>query len=132
MNIQTHLRAINESIEEIEDSIAKGLTKRQRTIGFHTSAAAVDMLETILHKRNLIDPGFVIKHEWLNSDKKIAEKLPFDFPEKNKIIQILKKIEDARNKLCYGRERSEEELKEVVRLFFELKELFKKGGYDEP
>ena len=47
------------------------------------------MLEILLHKNSLIDPGFLIKHEWFNSKKKIAEKFPFDFENKEKILEIM-------------------------------------------
>ena len=60
MNIENHYKRLNESLE-------KGILERQRTIGFHTSAASMDLLEMLLHKNNLIDRGFVIKHEWLKS-----------------------------------------------------------------
>jgi len=63
MKIESHLENLKESINEIGESITKDLTKKQRTLGFHTSAAAMDILEIILHKNNLIDPGFIIKHE---------------------------------------------------------------------
>ena len=70
MNVETHLRNLRESLEVIRESIEKGLVERQRTLGFNTSAAAADMLELFLHSKNLIDPGFVIKHEWLKSIEK--------------------------------------------------------------
>src|SRR3989344_9407085 len=104
MKIQHHLENLKESVKEIEDAITKGLLQKQRTLGFHTSAGAIDILEIILHKNNLIDSGFVIKHEWFNSKKRIAEKFPFDFPSKKEIIKLVTKIESTRNKLCMGKE----------------------------
>src|SRR3990167_2817163 len=98
MKIESHLENLKESLREIEEAVTKGLLQKQRTLGFHASAGAIDILEIILHKNNLIDPGFVIKHEWFNSKKKIAEKLPFDFPKKREILECIVKIEAARNK----------------------------------
>lgn len=63
MKIESHLKSLRESFELIDESIEKGLLERQRTIGFHTSAACADMLELLLHKKNLIDSGFIVKHE---------------------------------------------------------------------
>lgn len=131
MIVEEHLRALKESVEQIEDSVLRGIEKRQRTIGFHTSAGAIDILEIILHKRKLIDPGFIVKHEWFASDRMIAQKIPFEFPEKEKIIGLIKLIEKERNKLCYGRAKTELILKEVIQNFFELKEVFDKGRYNE-
>ncbi len=124
MNVQSHLESLNESVGEIEEAIKKGLLSKQRSLGFHASAAATDMLEVILHERNLVDPGFVFKHEWLNSSKKIKEKLPFDFPRKFEIMSLASKIEAQRNKLCYGKRQSEEILEKLVKDFNSLKAIF--------
>ena len=61
MKIESHKENLKESLAVIEESIIKGLVERQRTIGFHVSAASIDLLEILLHKHNLIDPGFTIK-----------------------------------------------------------------------
>lgn len=124
MKIEHHLENLKESIREIEDAVQVGLSQKQRTLGFHTSSAAIDILEIVLHKHNLIDPGFIIKHEWLNSKKKIAEKLPFDFPKKEEIMEHIRKIEAARNRFCYGKRQSEHELEAITKEFYKLKELF--------
>ncbi len=131
MKIENHLRNLQESVEEIENAVKEGLEKKQRTLGFHTSSAAIDMLEIILHKNNLIDFGFVIKHEWFNSKRKIEEKIYFDFPRKKEIIEHISKIESARNKFCYGKRQNEEELEEIVNEFNKLKGLFVEvSGYE--
>jgi len=89
------------------------------------------MLEIILHKNKLIDPGFVIKHEWLNSKRKIQEKFTFEFSKKEEIFKHITKIESVRNKLCYGKRQKEENLEEVIREFNKLKELFMEvSGYE--
>jgi len=100
MNIDKHYERLNESLDVLDESISRDITKRQRTIGFNCSAASADMLEIFLHKKNLIDPGFVVKHEWFKSKNKITEKFPFDFPNKNRILEIMEAIEEKRNTLC--------------------------------
>ena len=105
MKIDSHLENLKESIREVEEAVTKGLSTKQRTLGFHTSAAAIDILEIILHKNNLIDPGFVIKHEWFNSERKIEEKFPFDFQYKKEIMNLIKNIENIRNNLCLEKDR---------------------------
>ena len=131
MKIEHHLENLKESVREVENAVQEGLASKQRTLGFHTSSAAIDMLEIILHKNNLIDPGFVIKHEWFNSKKKIEEKLPFDFSKKREILACIVKIEAARNKLCYGKRQDEKGLEEIVQEFLRLKELFVEvAGYE--
>src|SRR3989344_7976038 len=124
MKIESHLENLKESINEIGESITKDLTKKERTLGFHTSAAAMDILEIILHKNNLIDPGFIIKHKWFNSDKKIKEKFPFHFDNKERILNLIKSIESIRNNLCYGKRQEEKVLEKLILDFNKLKRIF--------
>ncbi len=124
MHISSHFENLKESIFEIEQAIIKGITQKQRTLGFHTSAAAADMLEIILHEQNLIDPGFTIKHEWFNSKRKIQEKFPMSFQNKDEIILLISKIEAVRNTLCYGKRQPEEVLERLITDFNQLKKLF--------
>jgi len=124
MKIESHLENLNESIREIEEAVKFGLTEKQRTLGFHTSAASIDILEIILHKENKIDPGFILKHDWFNADRKIKEKIPFDFSRKEEIISLIKSIENSRNNFCYGKRQSEESLETLIKTFNKLKEIF--------
>ena len=59
MKVEDHLKNLNEILEVIKESIEKGLVERQRNIGFNVSAACADMLEIFLHKKSMIDPGFI-------------------------------------------------------------------------
>lgn len=131
MKIDTHLKNLRESLEVIEESIEKGLVKRQRNIGFNTSVACVDMLEILLHKHYLIDPGFVIKHEWFRSKNKIKEKFPFDFPYKMELMGLISKIEEKRDILCYGKPQKIEVIQEVIADFNKLKKKFMEAGLNE-
>ena len=131
MKIESHLENLKESLAVIEESIVKGLIERQRTIGFHTSAACIDLLEIFLHKHSLIDPGFIIKHEWLKSKNSIKEKFPFEFLKKEEILDLIYKIEEKRNALCYGKPQKIETIQEVLNNFNQLKRLFKEVGINE-
>lgn len=128
MKIEDHLRNIKESLEVIEESIQKGVQERQRNIGFNTSVAAVEMLEVFLHKINLINPGTVLKHDLFNSIKKAKEKLNFNFPEKEKIINLISDIETKRNLLCYGKPQPLSAVESVLESFNKLKTLFENLG----
>lgn len=124
MKIESHIENLKESIREVDEAITKGIGNKQRTIGFHTSVGAADMLEIILHKNNLIDWGFIVKHEWFNSKNLIKEKLNFDFPRKEEILLLITSIESVRNSLCYGKRKTDEELMSVINSFNELKNIF--------
>ena len=128
MKIEDHLRNINESLDVIKESIQKGISERQRNIGFNTSVAAVEMLEIFLHKNNLLNPGAIIKHDWFSSPRKANEKLQFDFPQKEQIIKLLVDIETKRNLLCYGKLQEAEVIKSVLSLFNRIKTLFEGLG----
>lgn len=131
MKIENHLKNLQESISVINECIERGIEERQRTIGFNTSVASVDMLEILLHKKSLIDPGFIIKHEWMKSKRKIVEKFPFDFPNKKEILSLIYQIEEKRNLLCYGAPQKKEAIKEVILNFNKLKRKFQESGLDE-
>ena len=128
MKIEDHLRNINESLEVINESIDKGIEKRQRNIGFNTSTASVEMLEVFLHNKNLLNPSSVLKHDWFSSIRKANEKIPFDFEDKEKIIGLLNKIEIQRNLLCYGKAKPIEIIKEILNNFNTIKQLFEDKG----
>ncbi|MEK6937334.1 MAG: hypothetical protein AABW58_04655 [Nanoarchaeota archaeon] len=131
MKNEEHVRNIKESLSIIEECIEKGLLERQRNIGFNTSAASVDMLELLLHKKSLIDPGFLVKHEWLNSKNKIEEKFPFEFEKKDEILGLMSKIESKRSLLCYGKQQKIELIQEVIDNFNKLRKKFNEVGLDE-
>lgn len=128
MKIEDHLRNINESLEVINESIQKGIQDRQRNIGFNTSVSGVEMFEVFLHKENLLHPSSILKHSWFSSQKIANEKLKFDFDDKNRIIDLLCKIEEKRNILCYGKKRPVSEIKTALKYFNELKNLFESKG----
>lgn len=131
MKIEDHKKQLKESLEVIRESIEKGLLERQRNIGFNTSAASADMLEILLHKNDLIDPGFIIKHEWFNSPNKIKDKFSFDFPRKKDILALMEEIEKTRNTLCYGKHQEIEILIKITEKFNRLKSIFREVGVNE-
>ncbi|MFH0876245.1 MAG: hypothetical protein V1859_09985 [archaeon] len=131
MKIESHLENLKESIAEIDEAIKKGITSKQRTIGFHSSAAVVDMMEIYLHKKNFITYDHLIKHEWFLSKKKLSEKIPYDFENKEEILNLIRSIEEKRNTLCYGRRQPEEILEKIILDFNKLKKLFISLGLNE-
>lgn len=131
MKIEDHAKQLKESLEVLEESIEKGILERQRTIGFSTSAACADMLEILLHMNDLIDPGFMVKHEWLKSKNKVQEKFQFDFPRKKEILTLAFHIEEKRNILCYGKPQKEEIIQEIITNFNKLKKIFREVGLHE-
>ena len=101
---------------------------RQRTIGFHCSVAAADLLELHLHSKNLIDPGKTIKHDFFSSERKAKEKLRADFPNKGKIIGLIVELESKRNTLCYGRPQQKKIIEEYILIFNRIRKIFEEMG----
>lgn len=127
MRIEAHEKRLNESIGVIEESIGIGIEERQRNIGFNASAAAIDMLEILLHKAGRISTSQIIKHQWLASANKIGEKLWFDFPRKQEILRLITAIESRRNKLCYGTPQPAREIEGVINEFTKLRKEFRRA-----
>ncbi|HDD45842.1 MAG TPA: hypothetical protein ENG42_00045 [Candidatus Aenigmarchaeota archaeon] len=128
MKIEEHVKNIRESLEEIEEAIELGLERRQRSLGFHVSVCATEIVEVMLHKLGLLSEERILKHTDFSSIRKAKETLHFDFPEKDKIINLLVEIEKRRNILCYGKRRKKDELEDYLNLFNELKNIVEKEG----
>jgi len=128
MKIEDPLRNFNESLEIVKESVEKGVLKRQRNIGFNVSVGSVDLLESFLHKEQIINPGTILKHNWFSSARHANEKLDFDFPEKEKIINLIVEIEEKRNLLCYGKPQAEETIEEIINKFYKLINIFESLG----
>lgn len=124
MNAEAHRRAIRESIEEIEEAVKRGIEERQRTIGFHCSVAAADMLELYLHGQNMIDPGTTIKHDFFASLRIVNERIKLDFPNKTEIFSLMHRLEAERNLLCYGKPKARKELEDFILTFNKLRGIF--------
>lgn len=129
MNLEAHRRGVGESLEAIRDAVRKGAEKAQRTIGFHCSAAAVDMLEMWLHEQRVIDPGMSIKHDWFLSLEKVRKRLP-EFPHKEKILRLMVELEKRRNVLCYGKQQTRSVVEAYLETFNAIKDLFRSLGVE--
>ncbi len=138
--IQIHKEHIQEHLQELGDAIAIGIEKRPATIGLHTSACSIELLELYLHSLGKIPPSAMVKHEWFKAPlpgQKIIplaeRKLGVDFPNKKTIFPLLYQIEEERNKLIYGKPRLHI-IETVLRSFQKLRELLgeelRKGGIE--
>jgi len=128
MKIDSHKASIKESMEELQSAVNRGVEDRQKTIGFHCSSASVNILEIYLHTKNLVDPGFQLKHNDFGSEKMGYDKLPFDFENKETIINLLVKIERKRNTLCYGKQQPKPEIEKFMETFNKLRDLLNNMG----
>jgi hypothetical protein len=131
LNPEVHVQSLKETFELLVFCVDKGIETTQRTIGFHTSLGTVEMLELYLHTLGVFPVTYRLNHAWLKSQKKIREKIPYDFPEKERIIELAYYIEKNRDILCYGRAVGREKIMEQLEYFHELREIFGRLGLDE-
>ena len=88
-SIPDHKKRIKEHLDGIQEAVNIGIDKRPVTIGFHTSACVMEMLEMYLHLANLISTGKKVNHLWFRRPQErqkieplIDRKLPVSFPDK--------------------------------------------------
>jgi len=136
-SIDEHKKKIKEHLEEIEDAIDQGIENKPATIGFHSSACSMQLLELYLHILNKITIGKVIKHDWFKKPQKtqkieplIERKLQIQFPIKEQLYNLIYDIEDKRNNLMYGKT-SKQEIKNVLTSFQKLKQILIKKLSEE-
>lgn len=123
-SIEEHEKTAKELIDDIEEKIRLDLVgKRQKIIGFAVSEAASNLFAVFLHKKNLIDTGFNLNHSFFSSIQRAERTFPSEFLHKKEIFAALVRIEELRNRLCYGREKEASEAQEAVSLLFKLKSL---------
>lgn len=137
--IRDHKKRLEESLDAIEGAIAVGIEKMPVTIGLHTSACAIELLEIYLHKEGKIPIGKMIKHDWFKKplpeqkvEPLIERKLKVDFPSKEKVYDLIYIIEGNRTALVYGRP-TKQQIETVIKAFNKLKGMLigKIGDIDE-
>jgi len=108
-SIENHQKRIKEHLTELNDAVDAGIENKPVTVGLHCSACSIELLELYLHSLHKIPLGKVVKHNWFkrpHSQQKIEplaeRKLGVDFPEKEKIYNLIYSIEDLRENLVYG------------------------------
>ena len=129
--ITVHKEHILEHLQELEDAIAIGTEKRPATIGLHTSACCIELLELYLHLAGKITAGGMLKHEWFKTPKPEQKILPLaerkitvSFPDKEKLFALMYIIEEERNKLIYGKPR-QSSIEATLKAFWELHHIIK-------
>lgn len=122
--ISEHKKIVKEFIDDLNEKIKAGLlTERQKIIGFSASEAATNLFAILLHYKSIIEPSFNLNHRFFASKRIAEKKFDFDIPHKNKLLDLLVKQEDYRNKLCYGKDKSSEIVNSAVKNLFEIKKL---------
>ena len=127
MKIEEHEKAYKEHLDNLNSAIENGIEECQRNIGFNISQGSVELFAIFLHKFNLIhSSGDQIDHRIFKSKNLIEKKLSFDFSQKKKILELMKKIEEERNALCYGSRKPKSRVEKIIIDFNELRKIINK------
>jgi len=123
MKFEDHMKAFREHRDAVDWAINRGPERSQRIIGAHASRAVVELLSAYLHRINRINPGFQLNHRWFRSAK-AGDKLP-EFPKKAFIVGKMVGLETESENITYGSQKSEGEIKAVIKALNELEALLK-------
>lgn len=133
---ETNKEIIEEALDEIESALKdpKGIIKHQRRLIFMVSLGAVALIESYLEEKDVLKSGGKINHRWLKKKGENAKKLiekqiikPINELKIDNFLDIAYKLEEKRNQLAYGKRASEEDLKEKIDLFLNLKKEVEKN-----
>ncbi|MBU0761095.1 MAG: hypothetical protein KJ600_01695 [Nanoarchaeota archaeon] len=123
--------SMDEAIDEINSSLedSRGLEIHKIRLGSVLSAGVVSLIENYLKKLDVFKSGGKIDHRWLKKKKENAKSLignqitcPVENVERLDVfLDKAYKIESERNKIVYGSNVSEDNLKKLIDLFLELK-----------
>jgi len=122
--IEEHKKIAKEFLDDINEKIKAGLlVERQKIIGFSSSEAATNLFALYLHERKLIEPSFSVNHRFFASIRIAELKFNFEFPLREKLLELLVAQEMFRNKLCYGISKDEKIVSDAIKNLFEIKHL---------
>ena len=123
MKIEEHEKAVEEHDRNIKRCIDDGIEKNQRNLGYNISQSSIERLSMHLLRLKIVQVSINFDHRIFKHSKSVKEKLSLDFPEKTKILDIMRKIEEKRSVLCYGRRKPEKEVIEMLNLYDKLKKI---------
>lgn len=124
MRVEEHEKAYEEHVRNIKRLIEEGFEENQRNIGYNVSQGSIELFAILLHKKNLIQgSGEQFDHRIFKSKSLIEKKIPAEFPERKKILEIMNAIELERNSICYGKRKQREEIEGMIKKFNQLREV---------
>ena len=128
MKVEEHEKAYKEHLHSLNKSIEEGIVENQRNIGYNVSQGSVELFSIFLHKLHLLQgSGDQIDHRIFKNKSLIEKKIPVDFPDRKKILELMRLIELERNVICYGTRKPEKRVENIIKNFQELRKLINKN-----
>ena len=107
MKLEEHEKAYKEHLNNLNRAIDEGIEENQRNIAYNISQGSAELLAIYLHKLSFLQgSGDQLDHRVFKSNSLVAKKIPVKFPERESILKLMRKIEEERNSLCYGKRKS--------------------------
>ncbi|MBS3080275.1 hypothetical protein J4221_02290 [Candidatus Pacearchaeota archaeon] len=128
MKIEDHEKSYNEHRSNLKRLIEEGIENNQRNIGYNISQGSVELFAIYLHRlRVLQGSGDMFNHRIFKNKNLIERKIPFEFKDKDKILELMKEIELDRNIVCYGKRKPIDKIKNMINKFNEFRRLINKN-----
>jgi len=119
-----HIKNAKELLKDIDEKVRSDLiAERQKLIGFAASEISCDLFAVLLHKKNLVTPGFNVNHRFFASEKSAREHFMYDFPRKRELLPLLIEQENYRNILCYGKSKERKTVEDAIKNLQKIKSI---------
>ena len=133
MKSEEHRKALQEHLTNLNKAIDENIEENQRNIGFNVSQASVELFALYLHALYFIEgSGDQWDHRTFKNKKMLEQKVPFSFPEREKILPLMETIELERLLICYGKRKPKDRIEKMILAFRELQEIINKNMPHEP
>ncbi len=128
MKPEEHQKALQEHLTNLNKAIDENVEENQRNIGYNVSQASVELFALYLHSLHLIEgSGDQWDHRTFKNKSMLEQKVPFAFPEKEKILPLMETIERERLLVCYGKRKPKEKIEKMILAFRQLQEIIAKN-----
>lgn len=128
MKIEEHEKAYNEHLNNLKRAIEESLDENQRNIGYNLSQGSIELFAIYLHKLHLIAGSEdMFDHRIFKNKYLIEKKIPSEFSDRNKILELLRDIELERNVICYGKRKPRARIEKLIKIFNELRKIINKN-----
>jgi len=133
MKIEEHDKALQEHINNLNKAIEEGNEENQRNIGYNVSQGSVELFAIYMHYLKLVEgSGDQWDHRTFKNKRKIEQKVPPEFLERDKIMELMENIERERNVICYGKRKPKPRIEKMIESFQELRKTINQNTKEVP
>lgn len=124
MKPEEHQKALQEHIKNLNKAIDESIEENQRNIGYNVSQGSVELFALYMHSLHLVEgSGDQWDHRTFKNKRMLEKKVPFEFPNSAKILQLMEGIEKDRSIICYGKRKPQVRIEKMILFFQELRKI---------